>query len=290
MILWKNWLKKALAAWLALSLLLACAWAELTPAGAEAPAEETEPAGEDALGLSKREEELQAASLILAEKQDELAALELLLLQQQSDLAAAQAALETKEGDLAALQYLLGDLLSVRSRIIQSMYQAFSAARLSVSVDETTGNILLENALFFDADSWEVKDAGKAFLAQFLPVYLEVMMLPEYRDYIEAIFIEGHTDASGAYLDDLRLSQSRALAVAEYCLEMPALTDYQKTFLQSMLLITGKSGSDPVFDPGAGGLDPESSRRVEISFRLKDAEMIGEISRILTEMGMGGSD
>ena len=44
------------------------------------------------------------------------------------------------------------------------------------------------------------------------------LLSEEYRDYVGEIIVEGHTDTTGQYLNNLALSQQRALAVATYCL------------------------------------------------------------------------
>ena len=102
-------------------------------------------------------------------------------------------------------------------------------------------------------------------------------------DYVGEIVIEGHTDTAGSYLTNLRLSQNRALSVAEYCLQLSTLTRSQVSQLQSLLTAKGRSFSDPIYRAD-GSVDMDASRRVEFKFRLKDAEMIDEMNRILTQM------
>ena len=137
-----------------------------------------------------------------------------------------------------------------------------------------------ERGEFFSQDS--IKQSGQTLLNQFIPVYLGVLLSPEYSDYLGEIIIEGHTDTSGDYLMNLELSQERALSVATYCLQMPQLTKDQLTLLRSILTAKGRSYSDPIY--GADGkIDMDASRRVEFKFRLKDSEMIDEMRDILKE-------
>ncbi|MBQ7655018.1 MAG: hypothetical protein IJS41_00770, partial [Clostridia bacterium] len=93
----------------------------------------------------------------------------------------------------------------------------------------------------------------------------------------------------GSYLTNLRLSQNRALSVAEYCLQLPSLSRLQITQLQNLLTAKGRSYSDPIYKAD-GTVDMDASRRVEFKFRLKDAEMIEEMNRILTEMEGTGTN
>ena len=124
---------------------------------------------------------------------------------------------------------------------------------------------------------------GLAQLNRLIPVYLGVLLQDEYRDYVAEIIIEGHTDSTGSYEHNLELSQNRALNVAKYCLNMGTLTQTQKTRLKSIITAQGRSFSDPVYDEN-GVEDLERSRRVEIKFRLKDAEMIQRMNSILSSL------
>jgi len=188
---------------------------------------------------------------------------------------------ETQKEALASQQSKIDDLVGMRTRIIQDLSVTLQSRNLRATVDANTGNIVLDSAVFFDTASFTIKDSGKALLDQFVPVYLSVLLRPEYEDYLGSIIIEGHTDTAGEYLMNLELSQQRALAVVKYCLQMRSLTQPQRDKLQEILIATGRSESNPVYYPN-GTVDMESSRRVEFTFNLKDAEMIDEMNRILT--------
>ena len=261
--------------------------------------------------LTQREEELEQANVTLMGKQEELAAIQIQLDQQENDLKAAQSALKTKEEEQAQLQLQLAeqadklgamqtvleaqkaemltqqqridDLIGVRSQIIQALSQALTAANLRATVDSATGDIVLDSAVFFETNSSAIKDSGRELLARFLPVYLGVLTRPEYQDYVGEIIIEGHTDTAGSYISNLKLSQNRALSVAEYCLQLPTLSASQVTLLQELLTAKGRSFSDPIYRAD-GTVDMDASRRVEFKFRLKDSEMIDEMNRILSQM------
>ena len=148
-------------------------------------------------------------------------------------------------------------------------------------MDPNTGDIMLDSAVFFETGSSEIKPEGRALLDLFVPVYLDVLLRDQYADYLGEIIIEGHTDSKGTYNANLRLSQNRALQVAIYCLDMPSLTTAQKAKLQHILTAKGRSYADLVLVNGVE--DADASRRVEFKFSLKDAEMIEEMNRILSD-------
>lgn len=263
------------------------------------------------IALVQREEELEQANATLTGKQKELAAIQIQLNEQENDLHAAQAALKTKEEEQAALQLQLAeqadklaamntvlaaqraemlqqqrrldDLIGVKTQIIQSLSAALNAASLRATVDSATGDITLDSAVFFDTNSSNVKESGRELLSRFMPVYLSVLMSDEYVDYVGEIIIEGHTDTAGTYISNLKLSQNRALSVAEYCLQLSTLTPRQQQLMQQLLTAKGRSFSDPVYRAD-GTVDMSASRRVEFKFRLKDSEMIEEMNRILSQM------
>ena len=183
---------------------------------------------------------------------------------------------------MSTQQKKLDDLVGVRTKIIRELGDALTSANLKASVDRNTGDIMLESAVFFDVGKHSIKQSGQTLLNQFIPVYLGVLLSPEYSDYLGEIIIEGHTDTSGDYLMNLELSQERALSVATYCLQMPQLTKDQLTLLRSILTAKGRSYSDPIYGVD-GKIDMDASRRVEFKFRLKDSEMIDEMRDILKE-------
>ena len=234
------------------------------------------------LALSDKETELAAAYLLLSQKETDLEEATLLLSAQQTELDAATAKLILQQEQLSAQQSRLDDLVGVRTNIVTDLTAALKSANINAQVDPNTGDIVLESAVFFAYGKNEITDAGKTFLKKFIPVYLGVLLQDDYRDYLGEIIIEGHTDSSGSYLTNLKLSQERALSVTTYCLEMPGLTEEQRELFSSIVTATGKSYSNPVLNED-GTENAEASRRVEFKFRLKDSEMIDEIRQILSE-------
>ena len=247
-----------------------------------------------ALTLAQTELDAQTAALLLA--QQSLAVQEAALETAKAELLVLQAALDTKQAELDAATVTLAtqkaaldaqttkidDLVGVRSRIITDLSTALTANNLRATVDESTGDIVLDSAVFFQTNSNQIREDGQALLNRFIPVYLGVLLQPQYQDYLGEIIIEGHTDTVGSYMNNLRLSQERALSVAIYCLEMPQLSNSQRQLLQSILTATGRSYSDPVYHAD-GTVNLDASRRVEFKFSLKDAEMIDEMNRILQQ-------
>lgn len=244
--------------------------------------------------LDEKQGLLEEQNLTLEEQKRIIAAAQVALTQKEQELTTARTDLEGKQKELADATILLGaqqqamdtqqrrldDLVGVRTKIIRALSEGLAQANLKASVDKNTGDIMLESAVFFDVAKNKVKESGQELLRQFIPVYLSVLLSPEYVDYLGEIIIEGHTDTQGTYLVNLKLSQERALSVASFCLQMPELSEHQREVLRGILTAKGRSYSNPVYDAD-GNIDMDASRRVEFKFRLKDAEMIDEIRNIL---------
>ena len=204
-----------------------------------------------------------------------------------------QAEIERQLAELRALQEQQAALenYTVRNQIINSQFAAFSGSGLQINIDPDTGEIVLANSILFDAGSDTLRPEGMEFLNEFIPVYLDVLMKPEFEGYISEVIIEGHTDTKGTYFGNLELSQERASSVMEYSLSVPGLTEEQKEYLQAMVSATGRGSAEPVYDE-EGNIDSEACRRVEFKFRMKETNILAgtgiieELTQTLGEAGL----
>ena len=232
--------------------------------------------------LRDKEELLATTTLMLQQQQAELEENRTALTSAQQSLSLQQSKIEEQAALLAAQQSEIDKLIGMRSRIIEELRDELRGAGLDAVVDKNTGAIAFTGAVLFDSGKNQLKDSGKALLNAFIPVYIRTLMSEENDDYVAEIIIEGHTDTDGTYLNNLALSQERALAVVTYCLssEMTGLSNAEKEDLQSIITANGRSYSDPVY-AADGTVDKEASRRVVFKFRMKDSEMIDQMSEIL---------
>lgn len=253
------------------------------------------------ISLVKQQEELETTRVSLMGKEEELASVQIQLQAQEEDLHAAQTALKTKEEEQAALQLTLiqqeeelaalelalgsqakriDELLGVRTAIVEELSRTFSEKKIGANVDRNTGDIVLDSKLMFATGEEVLAYEGQRQLERLIPAYLQVLLRPEYKDYVAEIIIEGHTDSKGSYVFNLELSQQRALNVAKFCLQMPQLRLAERNTLENILTAKGRSYADRIYNAD-GTENMDASRRVEIKFRLKDAEMIEQMNKIL---------
>lgn len=253
------------------------------------------------LELNAAKEQLELAMVDLEnsrleiEQSNEELALSLAQLQEAYDQAAltqeelnnAYLEIQNAQTELAATKSELQDIVGIRTDIIQALQSAFDES--SMTVDAQTGSIAFSSDVLFRYNSATLTAESQNTLKSVIPMYLEVLLQNQYRDYIAEIIIEGHTDTDGDYLSNMELSYDRANSVARFCLnEKNGLSKTQIEQLQELLTVNGRSYSAPVYVEDEEGnatteIDMEASRRVEIKFRLKEEEMIEKITEILSQ-------
>lgn len=198
------------------------------------------------------------------------------------ELAAAYLEIDEARGELESTRSQLQDIVGVRTDIIGELQTKFNNSNMKV--DAQNGSISFSSDVLFRYGSANLTDASKATLTEIIPMYLDVLLQDQYRDYIAEIIIEGHTDTDGSYQHNMDLSSERASSVARYILDPDnGLSEAKVQQLQSMLTINGRSYSSPIYKPGSSEIDMEASRRVEIKFRLKEDELIQKITDILNQ-------
>ena len=195
--------------------------------------------------------------------------------------------IENARQELATTKQELQDIVGIRTDIIGALQSAFNNS--SMKVDAQTGSITFSSDVLFRYNSATLTADSRETLKSIIPMYLDVLLQDQFRDYIAEIIIEGHTDTDGGYQSNMELSYARANAVAEFCLnKRNGLSETEIEQLQKLLTVNGKSWSNPIYQKDAFGnptqvVDMPSSRRVEIKFRLKEDEMIEKIAGILNQ-------
>lgn len=267
--------------------------------------EQTAKLAEQQAMLNTQEEELTAQQEALKEKEDQLAAQsttledqekqltqqsttlkdqEKQLADQQTKLDEQQSALDEQTAKVKEKQEQLDKIIGVKADVIEALRNEFTSHDINVDIDAQTGALLLDSNVMFNYDDTSLLEEGEAVLSQVLPIYCQVLLGEEYRDNVAEIIIDGYTDTIGGYDYNLELSQRRSLAVAQYLLSIKEqfLSSEQIEMLQEKLTVNGHSMSNPILNED-GSVNMEASRRVEVKFRLKDEDMISEMSKIVTE-------
>ena len=134
-----------------------------------------------------------------------------------------------------------------------------------------------EPSTLFDFNRSSLKQEFKIILDDFFPRYLALLSSDKYKDNIEEIRIEGHTDSQGSYEMNMELSQDRTRAVLNYCLAM--IGDKQlKGWATYRITANGLSYSRLIYNDD-GSENPDLSRRVEFRIRTNAEQQLEKIAK-----------
>ncbi|RKD33517.1 OmpA family protein [Thermohalobacter berrensis] len=141
------------------------------------------------------------------------------------------------------------------------------------------GNIVINERLVFDYNSYTIKPEGKEILDELAKAFENVLEDENVRSNIDAINIQGHTDHIGSSEYNRDLSTKRATAVVNYLMESNENLEekYGRYFLAS-----GYSEFRPITE-GTTEEERARNRRIEISIILKDSNIQNIIDNYLKE-------
>ncbi len=180
------------------------------------------------------------------------------------------------------LRKIFEELFNVKEQIVKEIKKTFQAnENIEVLTDGTVRFFIEEQSKqWFKIGNSKLMEAGQEQLDEFTIKYIEILFSPKYREYIDRIEVEGHTDSSGKgtneetnYLFNLHLSQKRAYNVAEYIHKSVMLSPDEKIniqlkeLLRKKLTASGRSFID-IIKNDEGHESQLLSRRVEFKFSL----------------------
>lgn len=151
-----------------------------------------------------------------------------------------------------------------------------------LSVRFLTNEALDAKVSYFSKGSSFPSHIYKEILNDFFPRFLQVISDSRYRDSIEEIRIEGHTDSDGGYMYNINLSQGRAREVLNYCLQIADSMENGKELVnwaRYKITANGLSYSHPILNAD-GTENKDLSRRVEFKIRTNAEQQLEEIAKI----------
>jgi len=177
--------------------------------------------------------------------------------------------------DLNLTRIKIKNLTGIKVKVVQRLKERLGD---SISIDPKTGSLRFASNVLFPQGKATLKPEAKEELSRVLGRYIDTLLSdPQMRRYIDLITIQGHTNSDGTYLYNLQLSQQRALAVMAFLYEQ-----YPKNrpLFRRYLGASGRSYAEPVLGPD-GKEDKEASRRIEITFRIRNEEAVRELMNYL---------
>lgn len=174
--------------------------------------------------------------------------------------------IDPEEVDEATLEATI----KLRDDILTQIKNAFKDTDTDIDINEATGEITMNSSILFEKDAYSLSAEGKNYLNDFFSTYAKVLLDDRFKNHIEAICFEGHTDSSGEFGYNKILSQKRAQTVLDYCLHDAGaeLTDAEKEELTKLSQAIGYASSNLVYDD-KGIEDPDASRRVTVTFIVR---------------------
>lgn len=143
------------------------------------------------------------------------------------------------------------------------------------TIDSTLCIRFQEPSMLFDEGKYILKPKFKEILDDFFPRYIAVLNRPEYRDDIEEIRIEGHTNSNGDYYLNMELSQDRTRSVLQYCFSL--IPDKDIIWLKGLVTANGLSSSHLIFTQ-SGEENKDLSRRVEFRVRTNAEKRLEDMT------------
>lgn len=172
--------------------------------------------------------------------------------------------------------------LDVLQKVKASIEEELGATNRSgqelVSISDN-GNIVINEGLVFEYDSYAIKTEGKKLLQKLSEAFENVLDDSDVRANIDAISIQGHTDDTGTAEYNRDLSSKRATSVLNYLMSSnPNIEDkYGSYFVAS-----GYSKFRPIVK-GTSENARAQNRRIEISLILKDSNVQNVIEDYMQE-------
>jgi chemotaxis protein MotB len=217
--------------------------------------------------------EIEAGKLQLKVSEEKVA-------QQQEVIGESNRRLDEVRSRLQGIAVLRVDVLNKVKRAIETELAARNDAGTPPPVlIAENGNIVINENLVFEFDSFAIKKEGKPLLDTLSRAFAGVLSDASVRENIDVIVVQGHTDERGTASYNRDLSARRANAVLNYLFEAnPILENSYGSYFAS----SAYSEFRPL-NPAKTEAAFQQNRRIEISVVLKDAN----VRRVIDEYMLG---
>ncbi|HEY6877360.1 MAG TPA: OmpA family protein [Polyangiales bacterium] len=227
--------------------------------------------GNSRVQLASSEQKLKALAAEIEAGQAQLKLSEAKVAAQETAIADSNLQLDALRTRLRGIALLRLDVLdNVKKSLETQLAGAKGAPSLTVAEN---GNIVLNESLVFEFNSYTIKREGKPLLNSLAATFARVLADPAVRANIDVILVQGHTDERGSLSFNRELSAKRANTVLDFMLEANRTLEqeYAGYFASSAY-----SESRPV-SAARNEQAYEQNRRIEISIVLKDGSVRGLI-------------
>jgi chemotaxis protein MotB len=194
----------------------------------------------------------------------------------QSSLALQQQVIADSNKELGDLRSRLSGIAVLRLDVLNKVKSSIEAELGSTAAGGApivrigdNGNIVLNESLVFEYNSFELKPEGKRVLDTLATAMGKVLADMQVRENLDTILVQGHTDERGSAAFNRDLSAKRANAVVDYLFEAnPELEQSYGSYFASCAY----SEFRPL-DPALNEAAYAQNRRIEISLVVKDTNV-----------------
>ncbi len=248
--------------------------------------------------LERTRSDLKSTLERLEASQREIASSERRLRSLAAEIEAGQAQLKLSEEKVTAQQAVIGDsnreleelrsrlhgisvlrvdlLTKVKNSLEAELQKAGGKTAPQLRIAEN-GNIVLNESLVFEYNSYTIKPEGKRLLDKLADAFARVLADPSVRSNIDVVLVQGHTDERGQPAYNRELSAKRANAVLDHMFAAnreleQSYGSYFASCAYSEFRPLNTEKSEQAY---------EQNRRIEISVVLKDATIRGVIDEYM---------
>ena len=219
--------------------------------------------------ITTSERQLRALRADLDMGRSQLAASQALLRDQQAIVASSNRQLDTLRAQLQSVAVLRVQVLTRLKQAIEAELGPRSDASVPLVTIGDNGNIIINESLVFEFDSFAIKNEAKPVLGTLARALGNVLADGDVRDNIDTILIQGHTDKRGSVAFNWDLSAKRATAVLDYLFETnPALADAYGSYFAAAAYSKFRPLDAAETEPAY-----QRNRRIEISVIPKDSNV-----------------
>lgn len=172
----------------------------------------------------------------------------------------------------------------LRNQLLKDVGKDLQAQGLQVRIDTKQGVLRIPESVLFESGEANIKEQGQAAVSKLSQSLLKTMTRPEYREALETVFIEGHTDNvpihNEFFQSNWELSTQRAINTWNLMRnDVPEFNWLVNPRGEPIFSCSGYAETRPVRE---NGLDPNSeegraaNRRIDIRFVMMPPQDPGE--------------
>ena len=167
----------------------------------------------------------------------------------------------------------------IKAELDKELNKEFANKFKEWGIEEVKDNIFRFNApdVNFEVNKDIVTDSFKVILSEFFPKYIEILTSEKYKNYVQEIRIEGHTDSgfsnaitkNDGYIHNIDLSQRRSKNVLSFLSELEAFKN-NELFIKEKVRVNGVGSAVAIINQDTQEEDIILSRRVDFKVIIMD--------------------